>query len=603
MEKKKWGLRRFAGRLLETKLGYRMFLIYFIGGFLPLVLICVYLISGTNNLLIEQAEQEEIQELGKVKNQMNEMQSTIINVSKYFFFDPKLEEMAKKEYTDYQQMVDDYSNYSGFEDSRKYYNDMISFESIYLENESIRGNAKFVKVDDEVRQLEWYQRVSGEKSGIVWAYLYHQVDGYDHALSLIRMIKTKERENVGALVIYLRPELLEGYIRERAGDTFIVLNGSIVTTDMGDEVEFSEIREFLPGKEKEEWQQQITVGDELYIMTCETLQMSNSEDYLQVVGVRAYSDILENANRQSRQSLLISGIAAAAALLIIMVYSHSYSLRVEHFREQMQKAAEGNFELEKKIGGNDEISQLYDYLNSMIHDIQKLLAEIYREKIHAEQLKTSQKDAELKMLTSQINPHFLYNTLETIRMKARVNKQYEIEELVKMLGKILRSSIQAGEKEVSVKSEVELVEYYLKIQQYRFGERITYEISVEKELEDKMILPLILQPIVENSIIHGLEGREQNGHITILVQRRTEDGMVISVVDNGNGIEEEKLAEIRRELESRRFKGTHIGICNVNQRVKLKYGEEYGVSIYSRAGEETRVEIRLPINWDGMAEE
>ena len=155
MEKKKWGRRQFAGRLLETKLGYRMFLIYFIGGFLPLVLICVYLISGTNNLLIEQAEREEIQELGKVKNRMKEMQSTIINVSKYFFFDPKLEEMAKKEYTDYQEMVDDYSHYNGFEDSRKYYNDMISFESIYLENESIKGNAKFVKVDDEVRQLEW----------------------------------------------------------------------------------------------------------------------------------------------------------------------------------------------------------------------------------------------------------------------------------------------------------------------------------------------------------------------------------------------------------------------------------------------------------------
>ena len=108
---------------------------------------------------------------------------------------------------------------------------------------------------------------------------------------------------------------------------------------------------------------------------------------------------------------------------------------------------------------------------------------------------------------------------------------------------------------------------------------------------------------MENSIIHGLEGREQNGHITILVQRRTEDGMVISVADNGNGIEEEKLAEIRRELESCRFKGAHIGVCNVNQRVKLKYGEEYGVSIYSRPGEETRVEIRLPINWNGMAEE
>ena len=587
-----------VGRLLEVKLGYRMFFIYFIGGFLPLVLICLYLINGTNEQLIQQAEKEEIQELGSVKNQMLEMQNTIINVSKYFFFDPRLEEMAEKEYTDYQEMVDDYSSYNGFEDSRKYYNNMISGESIYLENETIKGNAKFVRVDDAVRQLEWYQRVSQEKSGIVWDYLYHQVDGYDYALSLIRMIKTRERKNVGALVVYLRPEFLEGYIRGRDGDTYLILNGDCVITSMGDGVGFSEIQKFLPRKEKEEWQEQVMVEDEPYIMTCETLRMSDSEDYLQVVSVRAYREILKKANQQSRKSMLLSGVAAAVALLVILIYSYSYSLRVEHFREQMQKAAEGNFQLEKKIGGNDEISQLYDYLNSMIHDIQKLLAEVYRERLHAEQLKTSQRDAELKMLTSQINPHFLYNTLETIRMKARVNRQYEIEELVKMLGKILRSSIRAGEKEVSVKSEVELVEYYLRIQQYRFGERIAYEISVEKELEDRMILPLILQPVVENAIIHGLEGRDQNGRIWICVERQTEKRMVISVSDNGKGMEKEKLAEIRRELKSRHFKGEHIGICNVNQRIKLKYGEEYGVSVYSKPGEETRVEISLPLDLD-----
>ena len=313
------------------------------------------------------------------------------------------------------------------------------------------------------------------------------------------------------------------------------------------------------------------------------------------MGVRAYRDILKNANKQSRKSIILSGISVLFAVTMIMLFSWSFSRRVEHFREQMQKAASGSFALEKKLEGNDEISQLYDYLNTMIHDIQKLLSEVYREKLHAEQLKTSQKDAELKMLTSQINPHFLYNTLETIRMKARVNKQYEIEELVKMLGKILRSSIQAGEKEVEVKSEVELVEYYLKIQQYRFGDRISYSIAVEYGLENKRILPLILQPIVENSIIHGLEGKEENGLIAIAVRKESEI-MVISVTDNGSGIEEEKLETIQKELKSRRFKGEHIGIGNVNQRVKLKYGDEYGVTIKSEVGVETVVEIRLPLN-------
>lgn len=114
-------------------------------------------------------------------------------------------------------------------------------------------------------------------------------------------------------------------------------------------------------------------------------------------------------------------------------------------------------------------------------------------------------------------------------------------------------------------------------------------------LENKRILPLILQPIVENSIIHGLEGKEENGLIAIAVRKESEI-MVISVTDNGSGIEEEKLETIQKELKSRRFKGEHIGIGNVNQRVKLKYGDEYGVTIKSEVGVETVVEIRLPLN-------
>jgi two-component system sensor histidine kinase YesM len=595
-EKHKEGkLRQLAHRLLGIKLGYRMFFIYIIGGFLPLILIGVYLIHGTNRLLVEQAENEEIQELDTVATQISELEGTLTTVSKYFYFDSQLEEIAKKQYTDYQDMINDYKNYTNFLVYRQYYNKLISNISVYMENDTIKGNLNFVQVDDEIRSEDWYERVSEEKSGIVWAYLPHKIDGYDHTLALCRMIKTKKSENVGALVIYIRPERFEEYIRDRAGDTFLVLNGGQLISSKRDNLSFKKIKEEMPDKTEEKWQKQITIDGEEYIMTCETIQQKNSTDYLQVVGVRAYRDILKNANKQSRKSIILSGISVLFAVTMIMLFSWSFSRRVEHFREQMQKAASGSFALEKKLEGNDEISQLYDYLNTMIHDIQKLLSEVYREKLHAEQLKTSQKDAELKMLTSQINPHFLYNTLETIRMKARVNKQYEIEELVKMLGKILRSSIQAGEKEVEVKSEVELVEYYLKIQQYRFGDRISYSIAVEYGLENKRILPLILQPIVENSIIHGLEGKEENGLIAIAVRKESEI-MVISVTDNGSGIEEEKLETIQKELKSRRFKGEHIGIGNVNQRVKLKYGDEYGVTIKSEVGVETVVEIRLPLN-------
>lgn len=590
----KKNLGRAAEKIPGNRLGYKMFLVYIFGGFLPLVLIGFYLIQGTKEILVSQAKSAEAQELDTVRNQIVEMQETITTMSRYFYFDEKLEEIAAKQYKDYQEIIDDYKSYTNFLEYRKYYNDIISHISVYFENDTITGNSEFVKVDGKICEEEWYQRVQQEKGGVVWSYLPHEIVGYDHALALARMLKTRKGKNVGALVIYIRPERFEGYIRERSGDTFIVLNGETSICSMGQNTVFEDVKEYLPRKGEDDIQKQISIDGEPYIVTSETILQDNSSDYLQVVGVQAYRDILKEANAQSIKSIFLSCLSAGFAVVMILSYSLSFSQRVQRFKEQMRKAAEGSFELQEKLGGNDEISELYDYLHTMIHDIQRLLSEIYREKIHAEQLKTSQKDAELKMLTSQINPHFLYNTLETIRMKARVNKQFEIEDLVKMLGKILRSSISAGEKEVPVKSETEMVESYLKIQQYRFGERIAYEISVEEGLEDKRIIPLILQPIVENSIIHGFEGREEKGHILITVKRQQED-MVILVEDDGKGIEAEKLAQIREELKHHRFKGKHIGVCNVNQRIKLKFGDGFGVEVESRPGEGTVVKMRLPL--------
>ncbi|MCM1256727.1 MAG: sensor histidine kinase [Roseburia sp.] len=587
-------IKKAADKLSGIKLGQRMFLVYMFGGFLPLILIGFYLIRGTNQILVEQAKSGEMQELDGVSRQILEMQDTMTTVSRYFFFDDKLEEIAAKEYISYQELIDDYKNYTDFQNYRKYYNDVISGISVFLENDTIRGNSEFVKVNDSIRMQEWYQRVSETKGGVIWAYLPRQAVGYDNSLALVRMIKTRKGKNVGALVIYIRQERLQGYIRERSSDTFIVLNGEVPICFQGDNASFEDIKEYLKEGEQDNFQRQISLEGKSYIMTCEKIRQADSKDYLTVVGVRAYSDILKEAREQSVKSMALSCLCACFAVGMILFFSISFSHRVQRFKAQMKKAAEGSFELEEKLGGNDEISQLYDYLFTMIRDIQRLLAEIYREKIHAEQLKTSQKDAELKMLTSQINPHFLYNTLETIRMKARVNKQYEIEDLVKKLGKILRSSISAGEKEVPVKSEVELVESYLKIQQYRFGERIAYEILVEPGMEERMIIPLLLQPIVENSIIHGFEGREEKGHIQIKAKQHGED-MVILVEDDGKGIEEEKLSQIREELKHHHFKGKHIGVCNVNQRIKLKYGDDYGVEVESVPGERTVVKMRLPL--------
>lgn len=590
-------IKQLINRILGMKLVYRMILIYVIGGLLPLSAIIGYLIHGTNQVLVSQAENAEIAELQTIGRQILELENTMTTVSSYFYFDDKLEEIAAKQYTDYQEMINDYRGYTAFKEYQSYYNTMISRISIFLQNHTLRGNSDFVVVDADTEAEAWYQRVSTEGSGCVWTCLPISLPKYDHAPAIARMIKTKKSENVGVLVIYLRPQQFEKMIWEREGSTYIVLDGETLLTSRHETIPFEELKQYLPDAAEEKYQTRIKAGEEEYVLTCENVKQEDTSDYFQVVSVRAVDEILREAYAQQRKSIWLFLGSVVLAGTLIFAFSWSFARRVGRFREQMQKASEGNFELEEKLGGNDEISQLYDYLSVMIWRIQRLLAQVYQEKIHAERLKTSQKDAEFKMLTSQINPHFLYNTLETIRMKARINKQYEIEELVKMLGKILRSSIQAGSKDMTIREEVELAEYYLKIQQYRFGERIQYQIYVEEGTERQKILPLLIQPLVENCIIHGLEGRADVGHIDICVKRSGQN-VVITVTDDGAGICGEKIAEIRRELAGNRTKGEHIGICNVNQRVRLRYGEEYGVTVESICGEYTRVEITLPGDWE-----
>ncbi len=579
-------------RLSGIKLRYRMLFVYIVGGALPILVIALYLIQGTSKILIRQNEHAKVTELAAAGQQVREMTDTVSTVTKYFYFDPMLEEISQKRYRNYQDMVSDYRNFTSFLDYGRYYNNTIAWMNIYLDNQTIVGNSRFIRVTQEIRQEEWYRMAGERNGGALWRRLPVPAAGYS-ALSMLRMLKTKKGEDVGVLAVYIRPEWFQTLLRGRDCDTFVWLNGEILEADLGKNIEPEEIAGFLPKKDSGQSQQNIFLGKEEYLMTCETISLPESQDYLQIVSFLAYRDILRDVTGQLAKSIVFFLGSAALSVTIILLFSRSFGDRVERFRAQMQKAAEGSFELEEKLGGSDEISELYDYLGTMIYQIQRLLAQVYQEKLHAERLTIQQKDAEFKMLASQINPHFLYNTLETIRMRARRSRQTDIEELVKMLAKIMRSTLQAGGSEVTVAAETELVEYYLKIQQYRFGDRIRYRIYVEGRLKACLILPLLMQPIVENAIIHGLEGKEGVGVIDIKVYTAGEN-VVISIADDGLGIAPQQLEKMRESLNSYQENGRHIGVRNVHQRVRLKYGEAYGVTIDSVKDAYTKVEIFLP---------
>lgn len=585
-------LKSLYNRISGMKMRYRMFFIYIVGGALPSIMIGLYLVHGMSDILTNQAKGAEVTELVMIMEQIEELTATVSTVSKSFYFDPKMEEISAKQYTDYRELVLDYKEFTSFVEYGRYYNNIIAWINIYLKNDTITGNSRFVKVTESIEQEEWYESADKKNGAAIWRFREIPSDD-EEALALLRMLKTKKGEKVGVLGVYIRPERFESLLQDRSCDTFVILNGETLIAETSANISVEQAIAVLPEEKSGQVQQNILLDRQEYVMTCETISLIESQDYLQIISFRAYRDILRDVNRQTAASIGFFALSVAISVTIILIFAHVFSRRVEQFREQMQKAAGGDFDLKENFGGKDEISDLYNYLGTMIFQIQRLLAEIYQERLHAERLTIQQKDAEFKMLASQINPHFLYNTLEMIRMKARRSKQHDIEEIVRMLAKIMRSTLQAGASDITIGAEVELVEYYLKIQQYRFGERIQYHIRVEDGLDRLQILPLILQPIVENSIIHGLECKEGKGHIDVNICGG-EESVKISVTDDGQGMSGGKLEELCRKLSSYDADGKHIGISNVHQRVKLRYGDAYGVTIESVEGIYTRVEILLP---------
>ena len=226
--------------------------------------------------------------------------------------------------------------------------------------------------------------------------------------------------------------------------------------------------------------------------------------------------------------------------------------------------------------------------------ILQIVNEVYVQKLQKEQLSSRQKEMQLKILSNQINPHFLYNTLETIRMMAMEKKETEIAVTIKMLSQILRQSLSANDKTIPLKTELELVRNYLAIQKLRFGSRVDYTID-DNSSGDCTILPLLIQPLVENSLIHGLETKQGGGYIWITIESNG-NTLCIDVTDNGTGMKLKQLEKLREDLASAGDSaGGRIGLVNVNRRIILHYGSGFGLTVCEGVENGLKVRMLIPL--------
>jgi len=327
---------------------------------------------------------------------------------------------------------------------------------------------------------------------------------------------------------------------------------------------------------------------------CFWFYRSAGRERLEILQVLPRSVISSVVGKNVLVGLLAAAAAVLAAVGFSLLFSRVISRPIVALAEKMRHATIRDYDAGGGTRRSDEIGLLESSFDTMVQRNQELIAQKFQTRIE-------KRSAQLRALQAQINPHFMYNTLQIIGGMALKKDAPEIYDVTVELSDIMRYSLSFGKEMVPLREELRYLDSYLSIQNRRFGERIQIEKQFDSTLLGCLIPKLILQPLVENSLAHGLSGKGGAWRVTLGGVLENGD-LRLTVADNGMGMDAERLAYIRAEIakgvDNAIAASAHIGLVNVNSRIRLKYAGAYGVTVDSAPGEGTCVDIRMPAQWE-----
>lgn len=576
------------------KVKHKLLGIYLIVTAIPVLLVGAYLNNSTRDIVLNHSLSEAESNVDKLELRLQTIFNRVISIADMVYINQNMKELLENDYESTLEMYNAYNRYPVFDDFLKYYDEIETIQ--FFMNKDMITDSHFIYADSIVKQEKWYQEAVAKKGRLSWGYMEDYWTGQE-LLALTRAVYGQSNDLLGVLAIYVSKDTLKSIVEGEPYDAFITLDHETIV--------YSTEREYI-GEQSILFNQALQESGN-YVMDTEfneehvkinvhDFQPDKSLDNrFQVSTVIPIKEVMMEPNAIYTKGFVVIIGALTVSICLIGIFIRSFHKRIQQLRETMYQVAKGNFQVKKEIKGHDEISEVYQDLATTSRSVQKIIDEVYIHKIREETWKRKQKEMDFKMLASQINPHFLYNTLEMIRMKAILNNDPEVSKIVKMLSKMMRSALERTDRPVPITEEIELMNHYLEIQQLRFGEKFSYQLQVEESVKDYYIFPLLIQPIVENAIIHGLEPKEDKGFIKITMEE--EDQYIqVEVKDNGVGIAKDNIKEIRERLDDEDYHsdGQRIGLHNVHQRLRLYYGDKYGLELDSIEGLGTTMSLKIP---------
>lgn len=329
------------------------------------------------------------------------------------------------------------------------------------------------------------------------------------------------------------------------------------------------------------------INGEKHFIVYNTLQIPGWK----IIGIVKLNEIMASAYEVQKWTVIIEIGLILAVFLLYLLITNTMIFPIRELREKMKMVESGNLDVEAKYAHNDELSDLSKGFNIMIVKIKELME---NNAIHQENLKKS----EFKALQAQINPHFLYNTLDAIIWTAEADNKQGVVNITKYLSTFFRVALSSGKEWILIQEEIRHVDSYLSIQKVRYRDILSYTIDVDPDIMDFQILKLTLQPIVENALYHGLKNKRGGGTIEIIGNKFGNNEILFQVNDNGIGMTPNALETLIKEIEEEGMEVNPtgaFGLKNINQRIKLYYGSQCGITVTSEYQKGTSVSVIIPM--------
>lgn len=462
-------------------------------------------------------------------------------------------------------------------------NDVYVSDIMYrISRDPLTNERWYLKAVQNPKNINLFSKPVGRNINNVFNYCADEVVSMSKAV-----IDNRTGKCVGVILIDMKLDVIKQVIENvKPGKT-----GFVYITDSEGEIVYSPVNPIVYRIDKQWFSDK---NSEIAIKKIKGKDyeiMNTASEYTEwkTIGVFPLDEIQKVITYVKYYSLIIAVITLILAGILAIFFTRSIIRPITKLRMLMKMAEEGNLNVHFNNKYNDEIGELGNSFNTMIKEIKTLI-----NLVQAEEKK--KRKAEISTLQAQIKPHFLYNTLDTIQWMAKEKEAEEIAQMVSNLSSLLRTGLNNGDEIIKLRGEIKHVESYLMIQKVRYENKLNYEINIDENILDYNVIKLILQPLVENAIYHGIKEKRGKGEIIILGTLEN-DKIHIKVIDNGIGISESKLEMINSLLKGNGSATNKLGygIFNVNERIRLNYGNEYGLTYSSVYGQGTAVDLWHPV--------